>query len=64
MIGTCFAADLIIAVAASIEAWRSTSFIANHFDWVLLQPTNQTLHQSELDQLPRETIPFYAIHTN
>lgn len=49
----CFTADLIVAMTAGVESRRSALFIADHLYWVLLQPSDELLYQTKLDQLSR-----------
>lgn len=51
-IHTRLAADLIVAVAARVQPGGEAALIPGHLDWVFLEPPDQALHQTKLDQPP------------
>lgn len=51
-IRTSLAADLVVAVAARVQPGGVAALIPGHLDWVFLQPPDQALHQTKLDQPP------------
>lgn len=60
----CFAADFIIAVKTSEEPWGTAPFITDHLHRKLLQPSNERLHESELDQPPDTPQHTWHEHTH
>lgn len=49
----CFTADLIVAMTAGVKSRSSALFIADYLHRVLLQPSDELLYQTKLDQLSK-----------
>lgn len=49
---TRLAADLVVAVAARVEPRRVAALVPGHLDGVFLEPPDEPLHQTELDEPP------------
>lgn len=51
-IRTGLAADLVVAVAARVQPGRVAPLVPGHLDRVFLEPPDQALHQTKLDEPP------------
>lgn len=59
----CFTADLIITMTTGEESRQPAPLISVHLHRIFLQPSNKSLHQSELDQPPVSAI-CHVTHVN